>query len=106
MAINRALRKLREALFTVLLHLHTQALDWTLEKGEVVYSLILNITHNCCLMPEGGLSVLPDLMCWSTWLLDKPWKNVHYTDMDNLVCKCCLMSSIELVVRFHVSFKS
>ena len=33
-------------------------------------------------MPEGGLRVLPDLMCWSTWLLDKPWKNVHYSDMD------------------------
>ena len=68
-------------------------------------------------MPEGGLRVLPDLMCWSTWLLDKPWKNVHYSDMDNLVnvinktrhikihCKCCLMSNIELVVSFHVSFK-
>ena len=40
MAINRTLRKLREALFTVLLHIHTQALDWTLEKGEAT-NLIL-----------------------------------------------------------------
>ena len=39
-AINRALRRLREASFKVILHIHTQALDWTLEKGEAT-NLIL-----------------------------------------------------------------
>ena len=57
-------------------------------------------------MPEGGLRVLPDLMCWSTWLLDKPWKNVNYSDMDLILLSIATHIYIKIhCMLFDVKYK-